>query len=343
MTSNLSEVFITQNHIRSLLEVDTRHRIRFHVSVINPRKVMVVAVALCAGAALPGAQEAPETTSLLGRPLRSPELPAETHATYEANLEQARKEHDLSPASEDAIIWLGRRSAYLGRYREAIAIYTRGLELHPDSPQLLRHRGHRYLTVRQLDNAQADLARAAKLIEGKPDEIEPDGIPNAKNTPTSTLHFNIRYHLALTHYLKGDMEAARGEWERCMEVSKNNDSIVAVSRWLYSTLRRLGRDDEAARLIAPIQPDMEVIENQDYLDLILMYKGVRTPEALLEGRTGLSWVTVAYGAAVWQRGNGREAEGRRILEQIVDPQAADHPWASFGYLAAEAELAALTK
>ena len=303
---------------------------------------MTLALILAAAPAAPvvlAAQE-PEAMSLLGRPLFIPALTAETRATYEENLARAQADFDRDPYAEETIIWLGRRTAYLGRYREAIAVYSRGLTLHPASARLLRHRGHRYLTVRKIAEARADLEKAARLIQGKPDEIEPDGIPNAKNTPTSTLHFNVHYHLALAWYVSGDLKQARKEWGRCLEVSRNNDSLVASSHWLYTTLRRMGKDKEAARLLEPIRPGMEVIESQDYLDLLLMYKGTTAPAALLEGQSGLPWVTRAYGAAEWHRYNGRAEEGRRLLEQIVDEKAADHPWGAFGYLAAEAALAA---
>ena len=39
-------------------------------------------------------------------------------------------------------------------------------------------------------------------------KIEPDGQPNARNIPTSTLNSNIYYHLGLAQYLKGEFEAA---------------------------------------------------------------------------------------------------------------------------------------
>ena len=55
------------------------------------------------------------------------------------------------------------------------------------------------MTVRELDNAIADFERATELTEGQPDEVDPDGLPNALGIPTSTLQFNIWYHLALAH------------------------------------------------------------------------------------------------------------------------------------------------
>ncbi|MHC5071708.1 MAG: tetratricopeptide repeat protein, partial [Planctomycetota bacterium] len=86
-----------------------------------------------------------------------------------------------APRDEERIIWYGRRLAYIGRYEEAIGVYSKGLAVHPDSPKLLRHRGHRYITLRRFADAIADLERAGQLIDTRPDEVEPDGIPNARN------------------------------------------------------------------------------------------------------------------------------------------------------------------
>ena len=73
-----------------------------------------------------------------------------------------------APDSADAAIGLGRRHASLGQFREAIDVYTRALAKHPKDARLYRHRGHRYITVRELDKAVADLTRAAAARRGPP-------------------------------------------------------------------------------------------------------------------------------------------------------------------------------
>lgn len=147
-----------------------------------------------------------EAMSLLGDTLRTLPIAPAVRARYEQQLAEAKRAYDHTPTNVDSIIWYARRLGYLGRLRESIAIYTRGAELHPDNPWLYRHRGHRYISVREFDNAIRDLERAEKLVDGKPDIVEPDGQPNAANQPIGTLHSNIRYHLALAYYLKGDYE-----------------------------------------------------------------------------------------------------------------------------------------
>ena len=61
--------------------------------------------------------------------------------------DQALKEFKASPDNPETIVWLGRRTAYLGRHREAIAIFTYGIQKFPNDPQMYRHRGHRFITI----------------------------------------------------------------------------------------------------------------------------------------------------------------------------------------------------
>jgi tetratricopeptide (TPR) repeat protein len=279
-----------------------------------------------------------EAVSLLGEALEPPELPPEVAEGHRRNLAEALAELEAHPESADAWIWAGRRLAYLGRYREAIQTYTDGLSRFPDDPRFLRHRGHRHITVREFDEAIDDLERAGRMIQGTEDQVEPDGLPNARGIPTSTLHFNIWYHLGLAHYLQGDFEAALEAYQRCMDVSRNPDSVVATSHWMYMTLRRLGRDAEAEQVLEPIVEDMDVIESTAYHELLLMYKGAATPAELL-GPTGesatLQSTTTAYGVGNWYLYNGDGDRAFQIFDQI---HLGRSQWAAFGYIAAEAEL-----
>jgi tetratricopeptide (TPR) repeat protein len=290
---------------------------------------------------LPDDAQGPEVTSLIGVPLYRPLLPDDRRAELQANLDAAAAEYRADPDDEDAIIWYGRRLAYLSRYNDAIAVFSRGLDRHADSYKLLRHRGHRYITTRQLDAAVTDLQQAADLAAGATVEIEPDGAPNALDIPLSNVHFNIWYHLGLAHYLRGDFAAARDAYVTCMQYSENDDLLVATSDWLYMTYRRLGEDAEAAALLEPINADMEIIENDSYLRRLLMYKGEVEPEELLDLRAeadpdiALNIATQGYGVGNWYLVNGDEQAARDVFERIVEGTS----WAAFGYIAAEAELA----
>lgn len=281
----------------------------------------------------------PEATSLLGKPLIPAPLAAETRKTLEENLQKAEIEYGKNPDDPDATIWLGRRQAYLGRYRDAIETYSEGIEKHPDDARMYRHRGHRYITVRDLPKAIADFTRAAQLVAGKPDQVEPDGQPNARNIPTSTLQSNIYYHLGLAHYLTGDYAKAADAYAKGMTVSKNPDMLVATTYWYYLALARQGKTAEAATLLRGITADMEIIENTSYHRLLRVFKGELTPESLLApGAAGLDTVTTKYGLAAWHLANGRKDQANALLREIVD--GVPQQWPAFGYIAAEAELAA---
>ena len=305
---------------------------------------MVRFIALSLIALLPLASSSqtgkPEAMSLLGTPLYSAPPSADARKTLDANLAAARAAHDKAPNDADAIIWLGRRTAYLGRYREAIDIFSTGVEKHPADARMYRHRGHRYISVRAFDRAVADFSKAAQLVAGKPDEVEPDGQPNARNIPTSTLNSNIYYHLGLAHYVSGEFEKAAEAYRRCLEFSRNPDMLSATTHWLYMTLRRLNRPSEADALLAPITQSMEIIENASYHKLLMMYKGAATPESLLGSAPGLDTVTIGYGVANWHLYNGHKDQAIAVLQDVVEKNPAQ--WPAFGYIAAEADLARLT-
>jgi tetratricopeptide (TPR) repeat protein len=282
-----------------------------------------------------------EIVTLLGDRRPPPPMPEETRLRLESQWQAARDEVEARPEDPDALIWLGRRTAYLGNYGDAVAIFSDGIERWPGDARFFRHRGHRRITLRRFDAAVEDFEQAVRLIAGTPDEPEPDGQPNARGIPTSTLHFNVWYHLGLAHYLRGDFERALSAYWACYAVSGNPDALVATSHWLYMTLRRLGRDGEASDVVAPITQEMDVIENGAYHRLLLLYKGLLTPEALIEAPANSNATlhdgTAGYGIGNWHLSNGRHDEAIDWFRRIyAGPQ-----WAAFGSIAAEAELARL--
>ena len=271
-----------------------------------------------------------------------PVLPPQVRSAYEARLAEARRAYEHTPNDADSIVWLGRRTAYLGHYREAIGIFTEGIGKHPKDARMYRHRGHRFITIRDFSRAIADLERGLELVRGKPDEVEPDGIPNARGIPTSSLHSNLRYHLGLVYYLTGDFGRAAAIYSEDVATARatdNPDRLVSASHWLYMALRRTGKTAEATAVLQPVTSDLPVIENGSYHRLLLLYRGDLTPDSLLPGlnRDALSsveHVTLGYGIGNWHLYNGRREEALAIFRKV----AASPQWAAFGYVAAEAEL-----
>lgn len=276
----------------------------------------------------PGAQ----CFALDGAALFPPELPAAVEADREARLAAARAEWAADPTDLDAIVWFGRRTAYLGHYREAVAIYTAGLQHHPDHPELLRHRGHRWISLREFVRAETDLAWAAALLRGQPDRIEPDGLPTPGRPPHSTLQFNVHYHLGLARYLLSDFHGAAEAWQDCLRVSDNDESRVATTHWLWTALARAGEPEPAASALAAISAGMDVVENVAYHRLCLLYRGDLVPEQVAGG-DGSSGAAAAYGLGNWHFVQGDHHTASRVWRELL----ARGEWASFGHIAAEVE------
>jgi hypothetical protein len=99
--------------------------------------------------------------------------------------------------------------------------------------------------------------------------------------------------------------------------------------------------EEAAKVLEPITADMDVIENQTYHQLLLAFKGGQGHETLLAeaaaggGAASLDFATTGYGVGASYLAAGRESEAFAMFRRIID----GGNWPSFGYLAAEAELA----
>ena len=257
----------------------------------------------------------PEITSLLG-------VKHFANADEKGEIAAAEQKLAADPKNINLLIALGRAQANVWRYNDAIATYTRGIQLAPNDARLYRHRGHRYISTRQFDKAVGDMSRAAKL--------------NDKD-------FDIWYHLALAHYLKGQFAKAADAYERCRQVAeadttdKRDDSVIAVSDWLYMTYRRMNKPAEAAKMLERITPGMKVKENKSYFDRLLFYKGLKKEEELVnvEKATDLEIATVGYGLGNWHLYNGNRAKAEEIFRKIVSGKY----WPAFGFIAAEAELA----
>jgi tetratricopeptide (TPR) repeat protein len=286
--------------------------------------------------------QAYEAISLLGDTLYTPELSDTERPLYDSALLVAEKNYQQDPSNLDNIIWYGRRLAYAGHFNEAIAVYTEGLKKHPDAPALYRHRGHRYITLRQFGKAAEDLKKAAELIEGQPISPEPNGLPLPNpGQPSSSLQFNIWYHLGLAHYLQGEYGNAAVAYEKCLEYADTDDATVAVADWLYISYRRLGEDEVAEKTLGMIHMDMQIKENQSYYNRLLMYKGILPPDSVLRIQGSeiypsrdLALATQGYGVANYYLDLGEAEKARKIFEMVVDGAY----WPAFGHIASEADL-----
>src|SRR5204863_3199047 len=78
-------------------------------------------------------------------------------------VKSARAALDADPKNIARIVDLGVAQSGARQFREAIATFTRGLEIEPNNALLLRWRGHRYLSVRVFDRAFAGFTRGGAM------------------------------------------------------------------------------------------------------------------------------------------------------------------------------------
>lgn len=272
----------------------------------------------------------PEIISLLGTPLYTP-------AGNDSLLKVIEAELEKQPDNLDLLFSKGRALSEMMRVNDAIAVYKRCTELAPDHPVFFRRLGHRYISARRFDEALKALEKAAELNKDfwPADKLEEQswGAYNWRH------EFDIRYHFGLAYYLKHDFTNAAKQYRLCLEAARDDNAKIAAINWLYFSLSRDGKNDEAAELLDMVTPDMEVTSNFTYHNLMLFAKGVINEDELLNQDRYGRLETVAYGLAAHYLTIGELEGANEILEMIVQ----ESHWTGFGFIAAEAELAAQRK
>lgn len=257
----------------------------------------------------------PEVVSLLGKKLYATPAQGDELAKLEEGLRESLQSVEKDPESVENIIRYGRALAGLWRYHEAIEVYSKGIKVYPDQAMLYRHRGHRYISIREFEKAETDLAKAAELNDSD---------------------FDIWYHLGLAHYLQGEFDKAFLAYQSCLKAAEDDDARVAVSNWLFNIASRLGRKEDTDKVLGDVGQAMKVEENTSYFNLLLFYKGLKSEDEIVSwaATSDLDAATVGYGLGCWHLANGRPDKARAYFEKIVSTPY----WPAFGYIAAEAEL-----
>jgi tetratricopeptide (TPR) repeat protein len=266
-----------------------------------------------AGSAAP--RGALELTSGLGRRLYS--LPDDESVTA------ARKNLAADPKNVERVLQLSKAEAVRRQYKEAVATSTEGLAFAPKNADLYLERGHRELGLREFKAAMNDLEQATQLA---PEMLD------------------AYYHLGLAHYFLSEFDEAAASFDKARALAKNNDSLIDCSNWLYVSLRRAGKEQEAAQVLTRITPEVKNTEPHlyFYLRLLHFYQGQLTAEAVLpppptgpedlEGE--LAFDTVGYGVGNWHLYHHNPSEAVRLFRNVVKGEA----WNSWGFIGSEMEL-----
>jgi tetratricopeptide (TPR) repeat protein len=281
--------------------------------------LLALAVSLGPPAARPAARQGTQPVQY-----RSPEGVEYRSLPDTDAIRAARAAAAADPKNIARIIDLGVAESGARQFREAIATFTRGLEIEPNHALLLRWRGHRYLSVRDFDRASADLMRGSVL------------------DPSI---YGLWYHLGVIQFVRGDFSAAAASFARAQAIAPDAGELAGSTDWLWMSLSRAGRGAEAKAMLdrrpasKPISADAPApgppVTNA-YTRRLQLYRGEIDPDALVTpaDTDEVQAATLAYGLGNWYLVRGDKTQARRWFERSVQSGG----WPAFGFIAAEAEL-----
>jgi tetratricopeptide (TPR) repeat protein len=221
-------------------------------------------------------------------------------------------------ANVDLLIRLGIAQSGARQFREAIETFSRGIARHPRNAMLYRWRGHRYLSVRELDRAEADFRRGLAL---------------------DSANYGIWYHLGVLRFVRGDFGGAATAFARAQPLAPDAGELAGATDWLWMSLARAGRRAEGDAMLRTRLDSLET--TNAYRQRLRLYRGEIGPDSVLTASdTGdVAIATLSYGVGNWHLVRGDTAQARRWFERAV----ASGGWPAFGFIAAEAELRRLSR
>ncbi|MGP8244285.1 MAG: tetratricopeptide repeat protein [Bryobacteraceae bacterium] len=284
----------------------------------NARSCCFLAVlALAAGAP---AQTKLEVASKLGAKFYS--LPDEKGVVAAAQANLA-----ADPENPGLLLKLAQAEASVWQDKEAVETLTRALAVSPQSADLYTERGHRELPLREFARARADLRRAVAL------------------NPKIMAAY---YHLGLAHFFLGEFGQAADAFRHAVETAPNGDERINSTNWLCAALLRAQRNQEAAKALEAIPPEMTNQEphTRFYLNLVRFFQGrMSESEALppeppagnTDQEVELPFDTVAFGIGSWRLAKGDPAKAEEYFHRILKGRV----WITWGFVGAETELVRL--
>lgn len=207
--------------------------------------------------------------------------------------------------------------------RESISALSKAIIFDPLSGVNFSMRGRRYINAGEFALACADFAMASRLI--------PE-------------NWYVWYHLGLCNLILGHCDLAERAYNQCAQIPTTRSLEVALLNWRWITLMRLGREADANELIRDVDASWEMDGTDNYLRLLLLYKGELTPEEAMtvpdDDDPILSVTTQGFGVANYFRVKGDMESYRKTLDRTLEV-GKEEAWMCFGYAAAEYERARL--
>ncbi|OGO11709.1 MAG: hypothetical protein A2029_05870 [Chloroflexi bacterium RBG_19FT_COMBO_47_9] len=203
--------------------------------------------------------------------------------------------------------------------REAIESHSMGLTFEPFNALLYRHRGHVCINVGRYIEGAADFEISLRI---------------------NPLNWDSWYHLGLAYYLLNDYQRARKAYEGCLAITKDEESLVAVTDWYWLTMMHLGDVKLATEALDKVSETFNIVENLGYFKRVLVYKGLLDAmEVFHDAETfddNVLFATQSYGLSYYLEHQGKLNEAYEILRKIMD--RSDDAWSCFAVHATSVRL-----
>lgn len=244
---------------------------------------------------------------------RSPEGKSYKSFADTGAVARAEKALAADPKNPDLIIALGVAQSGVRQFREAIQTFTKGMAVAPNNVLMYRWRGHRYLSVRELDKAYADLTRGFAM--------------------DSTV-YGVLYHLGVVRFARGEFNEAADAFGRAIKRAPEPGELAGSTDWLWMSLMRAGRAREAKAMLDS-HPDTVPAGNA-YTTRIKLYRGEIGPSAVFTpaDTSDIQVATLNFGVGNWYAVKGDTATARKYFEKSV----ASGGWPAFAFIMSEIEL-----
>ncbi|MBI3790181.1 MAG: tetratricopeptide repeat protein [Gemmatimonadetes bacterium] len=271
---------------------------------------IVSALALAVLTAVPLRAQTPQYTSFAGvKHVSQPDTGAVARAAEAVKAD---------PKNVDKLFALGMAQTSIRQLREAIATFTKAMAIDPKQARLYRQRGHRYISVGEFGKAMADLTKGAAL---------------------DSMDYGIWYHLGVANFEAGKFDAAAKAFARGRTMPPSTNEYTGSTDWLWMSLARAGRMDEAKRMVMTLPDTFKIPVNYAYGRRLMLYRGELTPEAVVAGgdTSDVQQATLNFGVGTWYMAQHDTAHARPYFERAV----ATKGWPAFAYLLSERTLKAI--
>jgi hypothetical protein len=158
---------------------------------------------------------------------------------------------------------------------------------------------------------------------------------------TGPTNYGILFHLGVLDFVEGDFNGQPACSPGAAARTFDGGELAGSTDWLWMSLARVGRSVEARAMLARRPDTLPAPPGYAYVSRLKLYRGELTPETLISASdtADVQVATLNFGLGNWHLVRGDTVRAKAAFERAVRSGG----WPGFGFIAAEAELARLSR